>query len=733
MPSMDRISTPVRRFDAIEKADGSADYVSDLKFDELLYAKTVRSGISRGKIVSITYPALPEGYSIIDKDDVPAGGKNRILMITDDWPVFAEEQIRFNGQTIALVVGPDREMLESLSGQIVIEYDTQPPAFTIPESLAQHRDFIHGGRVHGGGHLFADHQITKGTPDQAFSEAAGMVREDFHTGYQEHIYLEPQGCVADWEDNKIIVYASMQCPFYIKKAIVHALGCEQEDVQVRQPHTGGAFGGKEHYPDVLATAAAIAVRKLKRPVKLILDRQEDILFTPKRHPAWITIKSAIDSQNNITGMEVDIRLNAGAFETCSNVVLQRAIFSATGVYDIPNVKIRGRAFATNTVPSGAFRGFGAPQVLFAIEMHMDHLARKMGTDPVDFKRRYFITKGSLTVTNGRMHDEVPLEKMVERILGTSGYREKSKGEPRTCEPHGASPSIRRRTGGRRSGIGISFFNHGCGFTGSGESEIIRGKIILRKNANDQVRILSAGVDMGQGLLTTFRKIVSEVLEISPDKVLFDRPDTMLIPNSGPTCASRSIMVVGYLLQEAAKKLKSCWEPETEQEITQEYTHPRHLTWDQETLTGDAYPAWGWGVNAVEVEVDPVTFEVETKNIWTIYDVGVLIDRLIVEGQAHGGMIQALGFAGLEKMEIVDGSFYQRSMADYMIPTSLDFPSVQTDFVQNPYAFGPFGAKGGGELVFDGGAPAYAAAVQQATGIQISEIPVTPEKLMELWK
>jgi CO/xanthine dehydrogenase Mo-binding subunit len=191
------------------------------------------------------------------------------------------------------------------------------------------------------------------------------------------------------------------------------------------------------------------------------------------------------------------------------------------------------------------------------------------------------------------------------------------------------------------------------------------------------------------------------------------------------------MIVGFLLQTAAQKLKAQWKDGSTLEVSEEYHHPPHLEWDQEHLHGDAYPTWGWGVNAVEVSVDPVTFEVKTENVWTIYDVGYPVDRLIVEGQAHGGMSQALGWAGLEKLETKDGAFRQTTMADYCIPTSLDFPSTRTELVENPYPFGPFGAKGAGELVLDGGAPAFALAVQDALGVEVHRLPLTPEKIMTL--
>ena len=667
------INTSVPRVDARVKATGAAEYVADLRFENLQYARTVRSDRARAILRSVQYPELPEGYSVVDWRDIPPGGKNRILMITDDWPAFARDDVRFIGQTIALFVGPDRQVLDELVRGVDVEYEDKTPAYTFQEAMD-----LKDGPIHGQDNLFAEYYLEQGDPESAFRDAARIIEEEFFTGYQEHLYLEPQGCIAAWEDNRIILYASMQCPFYLQKSVAHTLGCSKDAVRVIQPHTGGGFGGKEHYPDVIATAAAVAARKIGRPVQLVLDRLEDIQFTPKRHPSWTRIRTALNAGGAINGMDIDIRLNAGAFETCSTVVLQRAVFHATGVYHIPNVRARGRAYATNMVPSDAFRGFGAPQALFAVEMHMNHVAVEMETDPINFKRKYFLRKDDRSITGGTIYDHVFLDEMLKHILDVSGY---ARTQPGTGNGRGdGSNTTHDRHHNEYRGIGISVFNHGCAFTGSGEQKLINGKISLVKSAAGRVRILAAGVDMGQGVLTTFRKVVARIIGIPISDVLYDRPDTDMVPDSGPTCASRSIMVVGYLLQEAAKILKASWTDGEAQKVDQAYNHPTHLHWDQETFTGDAYPSYGWGVNAVAVSVDPATYEVAVEKIWTIYDVGVTVDRLIVEGQAHGGMIQGLGYAGLEKLDVQDGKFLQGNMADYVIPTSMDFPSVATQFI-----------------------------------------------------
>ncbi len=707
-----KISTSIKRVDAGIKTGGAARYISDIPFDGLLYGKIVRSSRARAIIKSVSVPALPKGYYYIDAKDIPSGGRNRIEMIKDDWPVFADEHVRFIGETIGLLVGPDRKELNRLRDEVKVEYEDLTPVFSIEEAEA-----LKGGPIHGDDNTYADYRLQKGDPDAAFAKAARVIEDTIQTGYQEHIYMEPQGVVARTEDDgKLGIFFSGQCPFYVRHAVSATMGVPEDQIRVQQAVTGGAFGGKEHYPDVISTPLAVAARKIGRPIGLFFDRVEDISFTPKRHPSVTRFKTALDEDGNILGMDIDVRIDAGAYESCSMVVLQRAIFSVNSVYNIPNVKIRGRAFATNNVPSDAYRGFGAPQGLFAMEAHMSHLARAIKVDELKLKQQYLLKQGDVTVTNGRIHEEVKLPEMIQRIDGMSGYSKK----------------LKEYTPGSWKGVGISLFNHGSGFTGNGEQEIIKGVVKMRKRADGLVDLLVSNVEMGQGLQTTFRKIAAMVLELPVDSVIYNDPNTDLVPDSGPTCASRSIAVVGYLVQEAAKKLKDRWEESDIVEVQQQYEPPEGLVpWDQEKLQGDAYPSYGWGVNVIEVEVDPLTYEVITKGIWAVHDVGVAIDEKVVEGQVDGGIIQALGYGSLEKLEAKEGRFQQKTMADYTIPTTMDFPKIKSALVDNPYQYGPFGAKGAGELVFDGAAAAFADAVQMAINGDVKQIPVTPEYIMEV--
>lgn len=700
------ISYKVKRVDADNKSTGEAVYLSDMKFEGMLYSKFYRSDCPRGILKNIQIPELPDGYYVVDWHDVP--GENSIALINKDWPAFVKDEVRFIGEIILMIVGPDKAGVLRIHDQITADYETITPVYTMDES-----ENLSGGAICNNNNLFGEYNLRKGDPQKAFEDATDIFEGVYKSGFQEHIYLETQSLTGTWENNQVAIYGSMQCPFYVKHAVTNVLG--NDSARIVQLPTGGGFGGKEDYPEIMGCALAVAVNKIKKPIQLVFDREEDILYTTKRHPSEITIKTALDDNGKIIGMFIDTKLNSGAYESYSCIVLQRAIFHGSGVYDIPNISVRGRAFATNLIPSGAFRGFGTPQSILAIESHMNQLAIKKGLDPADFKKQYFLKKGSTTITNGSIKEDVILDKLFKRIDEMSQYTQKSQ-------------QYQNQPG---KGIGISFYNHGCGFTGDGEQRIIKARVQLAKEKDGTVKMLVANTEMGQGVATTFTKIVANTLDIPFDQVIYEYPDTDAVPDSGPTVASRSVMVVGNLLQQAALELKEKWDNAETLLIEKNYKLPGSIKWDQGTMQGDAYPSYGWGINVVEIEVDPITYEIETKGVWAVHDIGKAIDEQVIEGQVAGGLLQALGWGYLEKLQIKDGKFYQKTMADYMIPTSLDFPAIISETIDNPFPGGPFGAKGAGELVVDGGAPALMSALESALNKSFFEIPLTPESIMEV--
>jgi CO/xanthine dehydrogenase Mo-binding subunit len=705
------INIPVEKVDHREKITGNAVYLSDLKMDGMLFARTFRSDRSRARIKAINKPSLPEGYFIVDYHDIP--GKNSVKIIFDDQPFFAEDRVNYIGEPILLVVGPDKQRILEIIAQIRVDYEDITPVLTIEDAENQNLQPIFGDK-----NYFAEYAIYHGDPDQSFRHAQYVFDDEFTTGYQEHIYLEPQGILGVLENERIVVYGSIQCPYYVKDALCQAFGWSGEKVRVVQTTLGGAFGGKEDYPSLIAGQVAAAAYKTGKPVQLIFDRSEDIEVTTKRHPSVIRLKTALDENQRIIAVEADIRFNAGAYSGLSNVVLQRAMFNITGVYHIPNLKVKGQTVATNTVPNGAFRGFGAPQAIFAIETHMNIIAQKLDIDPLEFKMRHMAEKGNMTSTQGTFRQPIKLPELIQTVDDISGYRQKYH-------------EFTHQANNNFKGISIALFLHGCGFTGSGERDHIKATVKLRKQIDGRVEILVANTDMGQGLKTSLQKIVSKALDLPVTAIIYQNPDTDRVPNSGPTVASRTVMIVGKLLEEAAKKLKNRWNEPGEIEVTENYRHPIDMRWEDQTFSGDAYPAYSWGVNVVEVEVDPVTYQIEVKGVWSAYDVGKAIDDRIMRGQIEGGILQGLGYGALETMECKQGRIQQRSVTDYIIPTSMDFTKMEHRLIDNPYEDGPFGAKGAGELTLLGAAPALVAAVSDALGVPIHRLPVTPEYLMEV--
>ena len=707
-----KIGDRIVRVDAVQKARGEAVYVCDMTLPNMQYAYMVRSTIARGRIKAIHVPELPEGYYFISAKDIPAQGKNELWMIAKDWRCFAEDYVLYVGETIGLVVGPDRSVLKRIKAQIKIDYEEQTPAVTID-------DGIHcvGGPMfpEKNSNVMCELFCEKGRPmDEVFAEADEVFEETIETPYQEHVHLETNSAIADMEDGKFVFYASAQCPFYIRKSIAGLLDIPYDDIIVRQCTTGGAFGGKEHFPDVLCGALLVAENKIRKPIKMVFDREEDTQFSVKRHPSKCIYKTAV-KDGKITGVYGHIYYNCGAYLSSSYVVLQRGVFHGNGVYTFDNTYLKGEGIGTNMFPSCAFRGFGAPQTLFAIETHLDHLAHHLGVDPLEFKMKYLAKKGDETTTNGHIIEEVKLPEMLEVVTRESDYWRKAKEYELGC--------------GR--GIGIAMYNHGGAFTGNGEQAIIKAHARLVKTG-DRVSIQVGSTEMGQGFKTSLRKICAATLGVSIDQIEYLDPDTSKVVDSGPTAASRSTMVVGRLVERAAQEMKERW---SEGDFTTEveYEHPDGYPWDQTTFRGDAYLGYGWGVACVEVEVDKLTNEVKTLGVWSSHEIGKAIDELIVHGQINGGILQSLGYGSMEKLEVKGGRFKQKSMSDYVIPTSMDFPKQFYHIQENPYPWGPYGAKGMGELVFNGASAAYVDAVERALNTRFTSIPILPEAIEEAMK
>ncbi len=694
----------VRKVDAFDKASGAEKYVADLQLKQYCHGAFIRSDRAHAKVLAINYPAMPDGYHYVDHRDI--SGNNQVHIVLDDMPIFAGGIVKYIGDPIALIVGPDIEVVRSIVEQTKIDYEDMPAIIDPADAVEKHFEYA----------------INKGDFAKVLAEADDIYEQTFVTGLQEQAYLETQGMIAYYENDIVTVRGSLQCPYYVERAVMQALNLPAERVQIIQDTMGGAFGGKEDYPSILGCQVAVATYKTGLPIRVVFERREDIIATSKKHPSKSHYRATI-KDGKVTGVSVEIRYDGGAYSTLSSVVLQRGLISSTGVYTFDNLAIHGDVAVTNTVPNGAFRGFGAPQVFFAIEMFMNHLADHLKIDRLEFKRSYLSKQGDRTSTNGIYHFPVPIGPMMDEVAQKSDYYNKKKlySQP--------------QTGRYRRGIEMSHYFHGGGFTGNGEIEIIKAVAKVKKYADDRVEILAANTDMGQGVFTTFRKIVGQELGIPYDQIIYNYPDTLKVPDSGPTVASRSIMIVGELIRQAALQLKENWQAGVEQVFEARFKPADYIIpFDIENFQGDAYPSFSYGVVACEVEVDTLTGMHNLLGVYGTFDVGTPIDHNIVLGQLEGGVMQGIGHSYMEEMHIDSkGRIRNNSFSDYLLPTSLDAPMLDLSTYVEPYPEGPFGAKGCGELPVVGVAAAYIGALETCVGRNINEMPMTVERTLAYLK
>ena len=676
---------------------GRARYTDDIPVPGAWYGRTVRSTIPRGTIRSIVLdPAFDwSKVVVVTADDIP--GDNVVHLIRDDQPVLTQKgrEIRHKEEPILLLAAADRATLVEAERHIRIEYDTLEPVFDA-ETAAE---------------VYTTVEITKG--DVAAEQTANIiVTREFKVGLQEQLYIEPQGAIAFPEANGVMrVIGSLQCPYYVHRALKRALKLSDAQAIVVQAETGGGFGGKEEYPSIVAVHAALLARKAGRPVRLIYDRHEDLAATTKRHPGVIRHRTGVKRDGTLVSQDIEIVLDGGGYCTLTPVVLSRAAIHAAGPYACPNVRIRARAVATNTPPNGAFRGFGAPQSLFAAELMVEHVAERLGMSSVDLRRKWMLRLGDTTATGQVLTESVGSELVLDAAL---------KAAPQV------GTSARRHV---RRGRGLSLVFHGSGFTGSGEKKL-QGTIAMEALADGTFRILTASTEIGQGTKTIFCQLAADALGVGLDRVSLAPQDTSLVPDSGPTVASRTAMIVGRLVQEAAAEIKERLTRERPPlRVQKSYIQPDSIHWDETTYTGDAYPIYAWACTIADVDVDMTTGEVRVTDLVTAVDCGKALHPVMAEGQIEGGSLQAVGWATIEEIKMKDGGYQNDRLATYLIPTALDAPRIKTILVENPYSRGPFGAKGIGELPMDGPAPAIIAAIHDATGVWLNEIPATPEKVL----
>ncbi|MGA8187919.1 MAG: xanthine dehydrogenase family protein molybdopterin-binding subunit [Candidatus Sulfotelmatobacter sp.] len=730
------VGNSVPRKEGRDKVTGRSQYVDDMVLPNMLFGATVRSQIPRGRIKKITFgPGVSwDEFVIVSAEDIP--GKNCVSLIEDDQPCLASEFVNHPEEPILLLAHPNRYLLSKAVEAVSVEYDPLPAIFTIEDS--ERRSEI----IWGEDNIFKTYLIEKGDVDGVWGKAAYIVEGEYTTGAQEQLYIENNGMIATFDGTQgITVWGSLQCPYYIHKALMALCNLPAEKVRVVQKETGGAFGGKEEYPSMIAAHAALLAIKSGKPVKIIYDRMEDMTATTKRHPSRTHHRTAVSRDGKILGGEIEFTIDGGAYATLSSVVLSRGAIHAGGPYYWPSVRIRAKAVATNAPPHGAFRGFGAPQSLFAMERHMDRIAQTVGLSPVEIRRRNFLQLGQTTTTEQVVREPIRLGKLLDRALDVSDYHSKKQRFANDNESDTA-----------RKGMGIAAFLHGAGFTGSGE-RYLSSVVGVEGCADGSVRVLVSSTEFGQGTNTVLSQIAAEALSLPYENVSMVQPDTQQVPNSGPTVASRTVMVVGKLVQSAALGIKQTLissnllsESYTAEEFRaacqhyvsehgqfrswSRYEAPDGIFWDDQKYRGEAYAAFAWAVYIAEVTVDLTTYGVSVDDFVALQEVGRVLHPLLARGQIIGGIAQGIGFSLYEKVVWQNGRMQNGQMTNYIMPTSADLPPIRVFFEELGNIYGAYGAKGIGELPMDGPAPAIVNAVEDALGIHFDSVPLLPEDIMD---
>src|SRR5437660_821959 len=746
---MTLVGKSIPRKEGRQKVTGHALYVDDLKFDGMLHGVTVRSSIAPGRIKNISFEGdiLWDEFVVVTAKDIRdlKLGENYVALILNDQPYLADEVVNHPEEPVVLLAHQDKYLLEEARRHVSIDYEELPAVFCLQDSMEKKKI------IWGEDNVFKKFLVDKGNVDDVWSQADFIVEGEYYTGAQEQLYIENNGAIAIANRaDGVTVWGSMQCPYYVHKALIKLFGLPEEKIRVIQTETGGGFGGKEEYPSMIAGHAALLAWKSGQPVKMIYDRAEDMAATTKRHPSRTRHKTAVTKDGKLLAMEIEFVIDGGAYCTLSPVVLSRGTIHAAGPYFCPNVRIHSKAIATNVPPHGAFRGFGAPQSIFALERHMDKVAKTIGLTPEEFRRRNFIKQGETTATSQTIHEKVDMEGLLNRAFELSDYHQKRDRFARENDVAQAV-SLRSQTNSLRNmkkGIGFASFMHGAGFTGSGEV-YLQSVVGAEATPEGRVRILAASTEIGQGTNTVFAQIAAEALGLDYDLIEVTQPDTAQVPNSGPTVASRTCMIVGKLVESAALGLKQTLigsgllpDQFTQTEFQKacgdyiqrlgplksfsKYEPPPGIRWDDEKYQGDAYGAFAWAVYVAEVSYDPLTYEARVDDFVAVQEIGRVINPVLAAGQIEGGVAQAIGMALYENVVWQQGRMLNSQMTNYIIPTAADIPPIRVYFEENPYAYGPAGAKGIGELPMDGPAPAILNAIENATGVSFNQIPLMPE-------
>jgi CO/xanthine dehydrogenase Mo-binding subunit len=750
------VGQPVTRVDARTKVTGQALYPGDVTMENALHAKLLFAGRPHARVKSIDVSAakaLPSVVAVFTAADVPV---NEYGLQMPDQPVLCgpgsskpdADIVRFVGDQVALVVAETEEA--AAKGCALIDVDYQDlPVLTDPfAALEADAPQLHPHRtlnpehpeLRSKGNLISHHQVRKGDMDAGWAQAEVIVEGDYHTSPQEHAYLQPEAGVAYIDDEgRVTVVVAGQWTHEDQHQIAHALDLDPEQVRVIYPAIGGAFGGREDMSVQIVLALAVwrlAQRGVRRPVQITWSRHESIVGHHKRHAMWLHHKWGATREGQLVAAEVRILADGGAYCYTTNKVLGNSVCSCIGPYEIPNVHADVDGVYTNNPPGGAFRGFGAPQALFAAEQQMNKLAEALDVDPVELRLKNLLREESLNAMGTPLPGGVSLVQVTEQCARAAGWTHTETGWKRPQADDGRQTTyhaVRSTQHAVRRGLGLAVGYKNVGYS-FGYPDNCWAKIELEGRAEIEQAIVYIGTaEVGQGSHTVICQMAAEALGLPLDRVRLVPSDTATSPRSaGSVSASRMTFMAGGAIRGAAQAALEAWGHE-ERPAAAEFTYLAPKSTPVDPITGHGTPnfAYGYVAQAVEVEVDIQTGQLRVLRVVCADDVGKAINPKQVVGQIEGGVVQALGWATSENLLTSGGHILTPDFSTYLIPTIRDVPDAVTSLiVEWPDPRSAWGLRGMGEMPFLPLAPALTAAVHDATGVWYDELPLTPERV---WK
>ncbi|MBE9506878.1 MAG: xanthine dehydrogenase family protein molybdopterin-binding subunit [Chloroflexi bacterium] len=732
------IGEPVVRIDGWVKASGAHIYPSDFVVEGMLWLRVLRAHQPHARILSIDTSAAEQVDGVVGvftAQDVP--GSNRVGTVFQDMPVLCEDKVRYVGDAVAIVAAESDEAAYRARDLIRVEYEPLP-VVSDPRAAME----PDAPRVHDDGNLVNELHFGRGDLAAAFERADFVFENEYRTSRQAHAFLETEAGVAFYgEDGRLTVRVGGQSPQGDQTQIARALGLRNEDVRVIMPMPGGAFGGK--YEITVQGYLALVTLLTKRPCRIMLDRDESFLAGIKRHPFHMRYRTACTAEGQLVAAEVELIADTGAYASVGPAVLSLATEHCLGPYYFPTLKIDSYCVYTNNSFAGAFRGFGAPQVVVGIEQQMDIMARAVGMDPIEFRRRNGLRAGQPAALGNVLDVESSLDQVLEAAESGPIYSQREE-------------LVQTGDRWKRRGVGVAATWQGFGF-GAGIPDYAVAQVALDEGGHYQ--LLVGSVDLGQGNATAFVQIAAHELGCRVGDIELVMGDTLLGPDSGPSVASRSIAVVGSATANAARDLR--------QKILEAAADELQISPDRLALIGDAvvvedgdrslgvaglgpllgqgnarmpeaeeiapgipHKMFGYGAQVTLVEVDLLTGEVDVLKVHSVIDAGKAINRQGVEAQSEGGIAQGLGYALSEDTLVEDGQILNPRMSTYIIPSISDVPvEIETTILEYPGPAGSYGAKGIGEIVLTPTAAAVLNGVYDATGRRFTRIPLLPERVL----